>query len=142
MKHDQSFGLIPVYKKGNELQFLLIQHQEGHWAFPKGHAEGNETPVETAQREFEEETGITDYSVDDKHFFLENYEVIKNGEKIPKTVTYFPAIAHTQDVTPQEKEIKNFGWFSFAEAMERITFDPSKELLKEFELYLMGGATD
>ena len=37
--------------------FLLIQHQAGHWAFPKGHANPGESPAETARREFAEETG-------------------------------------------------------------------------------------
>jgi bis(5'-nucleosidyl)-tetraphosphatase len=39
-------------------QFLLMRHAD-RWDLPKGHAEPGESPVQTAVRETEEETGIT-----------------------------------------------------------------------------------
>ena len=59
MKREKSCGAI-VYRMVNEKpQILLIKHKNGgHWSFPKGHIELNETEQETALREIKEETGI------------------------------------------------------------------------------------
>jgi bis(5'-nucleosidyl)-tetraphosphatase len=135
MKRDFSFGIIPMYRGDSGIELLLIQHQEGHWAFPKGHAEGAETPLESAKREFEEETGISQFGVDEITTFSEEYEVEKDHNRYHKTVTYFPAFAYTQLVTPQEKEIKSFGWFSFEDAMKRVTFPVTQKMLQEFKPY-------
>lgn len=37
---------------------LMVKNPEGMWGFPKGHREDNETPIEAAIRETQEETGI------------------------------------------------------------------------------------
>ena len=58
MLEEKSCGAI-VYN--NEGKVLIVQHNAGHWDFPKGHVENNETEVETAVREVKEETNI-DYS--------------------------------------------------------------------------------
>ena len=60
MIQDQSFGVVPVRDdaKTGEQEFLLVQHQAGHWGFPKGHLEPGETPVQAAGRELAEETGL------------------------------------------------------------------------------------
>jgi ubiquinone/menaquinone biosynthesis C-methylase UbiE len=39
-------------------RYLMVRHSIRAWEFPGGHAEGNETPLETAKREFFEETGL------------------------------------------------------------------------------------
>ena len=44
---EQSFGVVPIYRKGNDLKLLLIQHNAGHWAFPKGHADEGDRHGET-----------------------------------------------------------------------------------------------
>ena len=136
MKRDFSFGIIPILMNNDGVRLLLIQHNEGHWAFPKGHAEVGETPVQTAKRELAEETGLTEFLVDEKITFFEEYEVLKNGDKIPKTVTYFPAVVTDVTVVVQKSEIKDFGWFTFEDAQQRVTFDVTKKLLQELKPYL------
>lgn len=62
----QSAGLLMYRKINGELEFFLIhpggpfwaKKNEGAWSIPKGLNEGNEELLSTAQREFEEETGI------------------------------------------------------------------------------------
>ena len=39
--------------------YLVLHYEAGHWDFPKGHVEGEETAEEAAIREIEEETGLT-----------------------------------------------------------------------------------
>ena len=55
-KLETSCGFILV----NFDSVLLLQYPQGHWSFPKGHVEeGDSNHHSTAQRELEEETGIT-----------------------------------------------------------------------------------
>jgi bis(5'-nucleosidyl)-tetraphosphatase len=136
MRKDFSFGLIPMYQYGEQLLFLLLQHLEGHWAFPKGHPEEDESSLETAQREFEEETGIVLYSVDENQIFSEEYYPQVNGEILHKTVKYYLAKVSERKVTPQAEEVKDYAWLSYRDALERITFAPSKKILKEAWKYL------
>ena len=66
MAKRQSAGLL-MYRKREELLEVFIAHpggprfadrDEGVWSIPKGEFEPNETPFETAVREFQEETGL------------------------------------------------------------------------------------
>lgn len=63
---DVAAGLLMCRKIDQELEFFLVhpggpyfvKKNEGWWSIPKGLPEGKEELLETAQREFEEETGI------------------------------------------------------------------------------------
>ena len=117
-------------------QFLLIQHQAGHWGFPKGHAEPGEAPLETACREFEEETGIRDYQVSESLPLVEVYRFVKaqknkTQKTIEKTVTYFVAWVQSMQVRPQEKEIQGYLWLPYEAALTQISFEQSQKLLIE-----------
>ena len=137
MKKDASFGVVPMFKNGDVVEFLLIQHIGGHWAFPKGHAEGEELPLETAQREFEEETGVLQYQVDENKTFQEEYYPQKNGEIFHKTVIYYPAWVSDKRVKIQESEISDYGWLEYKDAMAKMTFPAGKKVLREVKKYLM-----
>lgn len=56
--------LVPIVMRGDELSVLLTQRtahlskHAGQIAFPGGRRDGSETPLETALREAEEETGL------------------------------------------------------------------------------------
>jgi len=128
---DEAFGIVPIQHNPDGDRFLLIQHHAGHWGFPKGHAEAGESPLETACREFTEETGIQSFTVIDTVSFMEHYVFQKNGQKITKTVIYFPAWVQTTAVHRQEAEIKNYAWACFDEALELITFNAAKQVLTE-----------
>lgn len=137
MKKDASFGVIPIHRDGQDIELLLIQHVAGHWGFPKGHAKGDEAPLETAQREFEEETGILQYQVDENMSFQEVYYPQKDGEILHKTVTYYPAKVSQKQVTMQVEEIADYGWFSYKDAVKRMTFPAGKKLLRKVKKYLL-----
>jgi bis(5'-nucleosidyl)-tetraphosphatase len=144
MIKDQSFGVIPILKEAQQIKFLLIQHQKGHWAFPKGHPEDNETSIETAQRELKEETGISEVKVlsekefEEKYIFRNTYGGKKGSEAdlIDKSVTYFIGFVENPEITIQVKEVKDYKWLSFEEALETMTFEPGKKLLIEAHDYL------
>ena len=81
---EKSCGIVLFHSD----EFLIIQHSvkpnvtEGHWDFPKGHVEENETEFETAVRELKEETGITDFLLIDNFKHRISYSFHKNNELI------------------------------------------------------------
>jgi bis(5'-nucleosidyl)-tetraphosphatase len=135
---DAAFGIVPIHRHTEGDRFLLIQHHAGHWGFPKGHADAGETAQETAQREFEEETGIQDYNLLETAF-VEQYQFQQEGKTIEKTVTYFPAIVQSETVTCQKAEIRAYAWLPYDAALETITFEQSKQLLVKVAAYLNQG---
>ncbi|MBF0517286.1 MAG: NUDIX domain-containing protein [Nitrospirae bacterium] len=136
ISEDRSYGVIAVYKEGGTLFYLLIQHNAGHWAFPKGHAEGSETPYEAACREFSEETGIDDGHILRDKSFIERYSYSRNNERLNKTVEYFIGRVTNRAVSIQHEEIMAYRWADFAEAEATITFDEGKGLLRQVNQYL------
>jgi bis(5'-nucleosidyl)-tetraphosphatase len=136
MEKDFSYGIIPLYKDEEGIEILLIQHTEGHWGFPKGHAEAGETPLEAARRELQEETGISKYGIDGTTVFQEEYYLTKNSQVLHKTVVYYPAWVTDKKVVPQPEEVKDIGWFSLIDAQEKVTFDGAKKILKKVKAYL------
>jgi 8-oxo-dGTP pyrophosphatase MutT (NUDIX family) len=136
MDYDYSYGVIPVWRDATQRQYLLIQHHAGHWAFPKGHAEGEETPIEAAHREFAEETGITACRILETPAFVEHYTFRKrSGHRVQKTVTYFLGLVDEPTVYPQEAEVADYAWGGAGETRQRCTFEEARRLLDQAEQY-------
>ena len=76
--------------KDQQPLFLLIQQKAGHYGFPKGHVEKNETEVETAIREIKEETGLEvkiynnfiTFNLSCQPLFSKKFSPAKSGLKI------------------------------------------------------------
>ena len=122
MKKEKSCGCIVINDK-NEV--LLIHHNAGHWDFPKGHVEAGETEVQTAIREVKEETNI-DVEVNQKYRYTTEYSP---KEGVMKEVVYFLAKNVNNDKEAQLEEVSEVKWFKFEEAINKITYDTSKEIL-------------
>ncbi len=106
---------------------LLIKQHQGFWGFPKGHVEINETEKETAIREVKEETNLDVEIISDKRYTT-NYIVKDNVEK---EVVFFLAKKTGGYIKPQEEEVSSIKWCSIDEALETITFDNLREILKK-----------
>lgn len=106
---------------------LLIQQNDGFWGFPKGHVEKEETEEETAKREIKEETNL-DIEIDSKSRYTMEYITDKGKNK---EVVYFIAKKIRGEIKKQEEEIQNIKWANFQEAMELLSFDNTKQLLKK-----------
>ena len=133
---EQSFGVVPIYRKGTDLKFLLIQHTAGHWAFPKGHADEGETEIQTARRELREETGIADVMLITMPPFDEHYRVNRKGQPREKLVRYWIGYVRDLRVRMQETEVQAYKWATLAEARQLITYIQSRNLLEEVVKYL------
>jgi len=138
MKKDFSCGVIPYRVVDGQRQFLLIQHQAGHWAFAKGHPEKGESDLETARRELAEETGISQVEIDEQHPFDEHYTFIKrSGKQVSKRVTYFLGqVSADQAIVLQEAEVSDYAWGDATQTRQRMSFDEGRALLDEVLAYL------
>ena len=133
MKQEKSCGAVVCRKVEEGIEILLIRHKNGgHWAFPKGHVENNETETETALREIWEETGLK-VELDTGFRRVVTFSP-KPG--VMKDVVYFAGEAQPNDaLKAQEEELLDICWESPEKAMERITFDNDKETLRAFLAY-------
>ena len=125
----------------NSDEFLLIQHptksngDEGHWDFPKGHVEGNETELETAKRELIEETGIMNFRLFDGFRHRIEYNFQKGNEMVPKEVIFFLAESNTKEVE-LSSEHQNFVWLNKDSAHNKLTYTNAKEVLAAVKIFL------
>lgn len=131
MHAECSYGIIPFSKQDGEWKVFVILHTRGdHWGFPKGHAEEGESPQEAAGRELEEETRLIV-----EEFLLsvpisEHYTFVRNGKKIHKTSSYFPARVSGSPALQQE-EIQEGRWLTFEKAMKTLTFPEGRALFNQ-----------
>lgn len=111
----------------NDNKVLLIKQIQGHWGFPKGHVEKNETELETAAREVKEETNL-DVEIDANKRYTMEY-VTDKGKL--KQVVLFVAKCTGGEIKAQECEVNEIKWLDFDEAVETITYENTRELFKE-----------
>ena len=133
MKQEKSCGAVVARKVGDGIEILLIRHKNGgHWAFPKGHVERDETETETALREIWEETGLK-VQLDTGFRRVVTFSPKPN---VMKDVVYFAGEAQPDD-TPkaQEEELLDIRWEKPEKALERITYENDKETLRAFLSY-------
>ena len=135
MIEETSAGVVLFRKEDSKILFLLLHYPSGHWDFVKGKMEKGESTHETAIREAEEETGITDIK------FLENFEEwIKydfqyQGELVHKKVVFFLAETKTKEVKISHEHL-NYTWMDYNTSMEKTTFDNAKNVLTRAQTLL------
>ncbi len=146
MPREVSAGAIVFRKEKNQIYYLLLHYQSGHWDFPKGHIEKGEKPEDTVRREVEEETGIKDIKILPgfkeyiKYFFRRNYGLKKEEKKkapwVFKIVEFYLAETKTKEIK-LSFEHKDFKWLSFQDALRQLTFKNAKDILKKANDYLV-----
>ncbi len=65
-----SCGIVPVRQAESGYVTLMLRAYQ-HWDFPKGLVESDETPLDAAERELAEETGITSVDFEWGHRYFE-----------------------------------------------------------------------
>ena len=128
MIEETSAGIVIFRKEGSKKLFLLLHYPSGHWDFVKGKMEKGESTHQTAIREAQEETGITDIT------FVENFEEwIKynfkyQGELVQKKVVFFLAETKTKEIKISH-EHSGYTWMDYNSSMDKTTFDNAKTVL-------------
>lgn len=128
-------GAVVYRKNTGKIEYLLLESQnKGHfWGFPKGHVEGNETLEETAKREIKEETQLV-LPIDTSFHVYTEYD-LPNGNRKQMTL-YTADLTQSEDIHLQAEESKNCGWFNYADARERLTYNNLKQLLDQVNDHL------
>ena len=134
MSIEVTSGAVVYQQKDGHPAYLLLQSATSDfWGFPKGHVEGEETLAEAALREIREETQL-EVTLDTKFKGYTEYD-LPNGNR--KQMTLFVSEVPTGvAVTRQKVEISANGWFDYATARERLTYDNLKALLDQANDYI------
>ena len=136
MENKKSAGGIIFREEKGVLKYLLLHYTAGHWDFPKGNIERNESLKETTRREIGEETGI--FKINFIPGFKESIEYFYKlkDKKIFKTVTFFLVKTETVKVKISW-EHQSYKWLSYQKALEQLTFKNAKEVLKKAHKFLL-----
>lgn len=130
MSREYSAGGI-VLKEGKVLLIknaALRDPKKAYWGFPKGHIEPGESSKDAAVREIEEETKIKAEII--SKLGESQYVFKRSGEHVVKHVVYFLLKYISGDELAQELEVLEVKWFNPEEAMEVLSFDKDKQMLK------------
>lgn len=118
-------------------RYLLLHYESGHWDFVKGHIEGKETEEETLRREAKEEAGLADLKLIRGFREKISYFYMKEGKTVAKDVIFLLA-----ETAVSEKDIKisfehtGYLWLSFEDAVKKVTYDNSRNVLKKANEFL------
>jgi 8-oxo-dGTP pyrophosphatase MutT (NUDIX family) len=153
-RQDLSMGaLVLGFTPENAWSVLLIKQyteNSSYWGIPKGHPNVDETPLQSAVREVNEETGLTITEADtiadlwyDEHYTfvgsLHNdawsvhpdypNERLRPQHRIEKTVKYTLAVVDgTPTPVPQEEEVEKAEWLSVSDAHARLRYPAQKRV--------------
>lgn len=115
-----SAGVIPLRRTSGGWRMLVLRAYQ-NWDFPKGVVEPGEDPIDAAQREATEETGLTDLAFSLGEAYRET--VAYAGGKVAR---YYLATTREADVRlPISHELgrpehHEWRWVSFEEAEELL----------------------
>ncbi|PIR55186.1 diadenosine tetraphosphate hydrolase [Candidatus Peregrinibacteria bacterium CG10_big_fil_rev_8_21_14_0_10_36_19] len=132
---EKSCGVVTFRELEGERLYLILKYPGGHFDLVKGHVENGETEHETATRELIEETGIADIQYVDGFRYEVFYTYMRQGQKSDKLVVFFLGKTEMEDVRISH-EHHDFYWLNFEAALEKLTFDNAKNLLKAAENFL------
>ena len=126
MEKVKSCGFL-IYRCHPKPSFLLMRHTK-RWDLPKGHVDGDETNMQCALRELEEETGIQveDLKIDDEFKYKDKYVVqYKSGKpKKKKLIIFLAELIQPVDIVVTEH--LGFEWFDWdpPHKIQNKTIDP------------------
>ena len=97
-------------------------------ALPKGHPDGEESPLQAALREVREEAGVQAEVV--KTLGEVRYWYQRGGRRIAKVVEFFLLRYVSGDVEDHDHEVEQARWVSAAEALETLTYAGERDMVR------------
>ena len=119
-----------VFFKGNEVNYLLLHYEAGHWDFVKGNVELNESEKDTVIRELQEETGIADARFVEGFREKVEYFYRRQGATIRKEVVFFLIETRTEKIELSYEHV-GYAWLNHQRSLERLTFKNAKDVLQK-----------
>ncbi len=119
----------------NNLEYLLLKrklHWTG-WEFPKGAVEKFETKRMAVKRETMEETGLVPVKIK-KHKFSGKYLYSRTLSDRPnvvgQTFSLYSVEVEKRKIKIDRHEHSRASWFSYKDAVKKLTYDDQKKSLK------------
>ena len=144
-EYNKSKKYFKILKDNNFYDGLITKYEEPEWEFPKGQRNNDETKIDCAIREFEEETNILrknitildringieeEYIGTDNKTYLHTYylSTIKNNEEDLNLLGNF-----------QQNEIGDIKWLSLHEALNKTRdyHNSKKELIYKTYFFIL-----
>lgn len=97
------------------------------WALPKGHPDGDETPLEAAAREVREETGVEVEPIEELGEIRYTYE--RGGRQVLKRVLFF-LFEYRGGELSHDHEIESVAWMPLQEAARALTHAGEREMVQ------------
>jgi len=119
-------GIVYKIENGNAL-YLLVRPKKNQreWVLPKGHIEAGETDIQAAVREVEEETGVVTREV-----AFAGHTEFDSGKEHVRAAFYLMEFLRMGVA----QEVRETRWVRYVDAIEMITHESNRELLKLAEL--------
>ena len=134
MEYVRSCGFVAYKQIDDDVCYLIIKSVGGDVGFPKGHMEIGENELETAIRELKEETNVEVEVVPNFRRAIE-YPLLRKPN-IMKQSVYFLGKCKNDKIICQESEILEANFVSYEKAIELLTFEETKAVLKDARQFI------
>jgi len=130
-RRDREFSAGGVVVRGQEVVVIVPTRRAADGsrvlALPKGHVDPGETPVQAAEREVREETGIVAEPV--QELGETRYWYRRDGRTIGKTVAFFLFTYVEGDIEDHDDEVEEARWLSLAEAQKQLSHAAERDMV-------------
>ena len=132
MTTEKSAGFILITDdfQTTDYSVLLLHYTSGHWDFPKGNIETNETELQAATRELQEETSIESFRVIPNFRYVLDYKYTRKNVLISKQVTLFLASTGIRKVKISHEHM-GYSWVKKSDATNQLTYKNAKNALMQ-----------
>jgi len=140
----REFSAGGVVVRGDEVAVIVPTRRAADGsrvlALPKGHVDPGETPLQAAEREVREETGVVAEPVCE--LGEARYWYRRDGQTIPKSVSFFLFSFLAGDTSDHDEEVEEVRWIGLAEAQHELTHAAEREMVARAVTYLEEGRKD
>jgi len=133
--NEKSCGAV-VYRRGEQVEYLLLHYGAGHWDYVKGQVEPNEAERDTVMRELKEETGIVNGRFVEGFRESIHYVYRRHGVTIFKEVVFYLVETLEREVRLSYEHI-GYAWLGYEKALQQLTFANAKKVLEKVHEYLV-----
>ena len=117
-----------VFSKDKTKVALIYRDFRNDYTFPKGHIENNESLIECAIRETEEEIKVKPIIEDENNYYIENYESFEGNIKVYYYIAYDDGISDNKS-----SDTHDVIWTDIKEVYSKLSYNSTKEMWKQIK---------
>jgi 8-oxo-dGTP pyrophosphatase MutT (NUDIX family) len=131
-KQEISAGAV-VFDFVNSLPKIVIYSRKNatQWCLPKGKIEKNETAVQAALREVQEETGLRGKIIGHLDDIYYQYQDEKRKLLVKKTVHFFLMKKEAEISKQYDPEVESLAWLTIEQALEKLSFESERMVVSK-----------